>query len=138
MNSFFLKLNTFLLMIWGEIIVIISSIILSGIIINIMQKIFLERFIYKTYESIKISLTLFIVVIVQYLYKNLLDIFLKKHFTKIILVINSSAISILLAEKIIKKTIFSKYPIFYFFLFISMIIPFLSEILHLFKTKKRK
>jgi len=138
MNSLLSKLNIFLLMIWGETVVLISSMIFSGIFMNLIYELFYKKFTYKFYESLKISLTLFIIVVIQFLYKNILDIFLRKKIMKITFAINSMFFSILLSNKIIKKTILSKYPIFYFFLFIAMLTPFLDDIIKITKSRIKK
>ena len=57
---------------------------------------------------------------------------------KITFAINSMFFSILLSNKIIKKTILSKYPIFYFFLFIAMLTPFLDDIIKITKSRIKK
>ena len=138
MNSFFSKLNILLLMIWGEVIIFVISLLSSGIIINIIYKIFHPKISYRIYDSFKISTTLIIVAFLQFIYKNLLNRFLRKNLIKVILVLNSSAISILLMDKFIKKTVFSKYYFFYLALFISLILPFVDEIKDIYKIKKSK
>jgi hypothetical protein len=137
MISIFSKFNILLVMIWGEVIVFVSSLIISSQIIKLISSIF-SKISYKMYDCLKISTTLFMVVIIQYLYKNILTFFLRKNIIKTILVVNSSALSIFLIDKIIRKTVFSKYTLFYPALFISFILPFIDEILSILKVRSKK
>jgi hypothetical protein len=137
MTSIFSKFNILLVMIWGEVIVFVSSLIISSQIIKLISSIF-SKISYKMYDCLKISTTLFMVVIIQYLYKNILTFFLRKNIIKTILVVNSSALSIFLIDKIIRKMVFSKYTLFYPALFISFILPFIDEILSILKVRSEK
>lgn len=63
---------------------------------------------------------------------------MRKNIIKTILVVNSSALSIFLIDKIIRKTVFSKYTLFYPALFISFILPFTDEIFNILKVRSKK
>lgn len=131
------KINFFLFMIWIEIIIFILSMIISVYITKYSSNFIVEKYGYKIYDSIRISTLIFLMVFFQYVYKNLIKKITKIDIKTLISIINSSAISLFFINKIIKKTIFCKYSLFYFVLFIAFISPFAEDLMVFKKIKNR-
>lgn len=132
-NSLLIRLNIFLFLAWTEFILFTLSLILSSYIIKLFIMPFSKTFSPNIYDGIRLSITFVVITILQWLYLPVVERILKPSILSSITLISSQAFAIFLINKLLSKTIFTKYQLSYLAIFICFILPFYDFLISSFK-----
>lgn len=134
-KSFITELNIFLFMLWIEIMVFVSALIISVYVIKPFSGFIVDRYSLRTYDAARIALIFFFISIIQFIYKRLLTSVRGINMKTLINVINTAAISLFFISRIISRTVLSNYHIIYTGIFLSFLFPFYDDFIRIFFKK---